>query len=85
VVIPELYFSSMKNVTLLLTIIFSILIFSSCGSSGADTTTSWVSGGIGLGGLLAVLASWERNKSILWALIHFICGWLYVIYYIVTR
>jgi hypothetical protein len=36
--------------------------------------------GIGLGTLIAVLVSWNRNKSILLAIIHGILGWLYVIY-----
>lgn len=41
--------------------------------------------GIGLGSILAVLTSWERNKSILWAILHAIFGWAYVIYFVLTR
>ncbi len=41
--------------------------------------------GISLGTLIAVLCSWERNKSIIWALIHAFFGWIYVIYYVITR
>ena len=41
--------------------------------------------GIGLGTLIAVLVSWSRNKSILWAIIHGILGWLYVIYAIIVK
>ncbi len=41
--------------------------------------------GIGLGSVIAVVASWERNKSILFAILHGILGWLYVIYYAITR
>jgi hypothetical protein len=44
-----------------------------------------VQGGIGLGTVIAVIASWSRNKSILWAIIHGILGWLYVIYFVLTR
>lgn len=41
--------------------------------------------GIGLGTLIAVVVSWSRNKSILWAIIHGILGWLYVIYAILVK
>lgn len=29
----------------------------------------------------AVILSYATNKSILWAIFHFICGWIYVVYY----
>lgn len=38
-------------------------------------------GGIGLGSVIAVAISWSLNKSILWAIIHGLLGWFYVIYY----
>ena len=41
--------------------------------------------GIGLGTIIAVVVSWSRNKSILWAIIHGILGWLYVIYAILVK
>lgn len=44
-----------------------------------------VNTGIGLGSILAVVLSWTRNQSILWAIIHACFGWLYVIYYAFTR
>lgn len=40
---------------------------------------------IGLGSILAIVLSWTRNQSILWAIIHAFLGWLYVIYYAFTR
>jgi hypothetical protein len=40
----------------------------------------YVGPGIGLGTIIAVVISWNRNKSILFAIIHGILGWLYVIY-----
>jgi hypothetical protein len=40
----------------------------------------YVGPGIGLGTIIAVVVSWSRNKSILWAIIHGLLGWLYVIY-----
>jgi hypothetical protein len=41
--------------------------------------------GIGLGSAVAVVLSWQRNKSILLAIIHGILSWIYVIYFAVTR
>ncbi len=41
--------------------------------------------GIGLGTLIAVLVSWSRNKSILWAIVHGILGWFYVIYALLVK
>lgn len=46
---------------------------------------TYVNTGIGLGSILAVVLSWTRNQSILWAIIHAFFGWLYVIYYVLTR
>jgi hypothetical protein len=36
--------------------------------------------GIGFGTALAIAISYTRNHSILWAIIHGILGWLYVIW-----
>ncbi|HEX8385037.1 MAG TPA: hypothetical protein VF576_02580 [Rubricoccaceae bacterium] len=46
---------------------------------------SSATGGIGLGSIIAVVLSWSANHSVLWAVIHGFLGWLYVIYYLVTR
>ncbi len=46
---------------------------------------TYVNTGIGLGSILALVLSWTRNQSILWAIIHAFLGWLYVIYYAFTR
>ncbi len=43
----------------------------------ADTTSA----GIGFGCALAIAISWSVNNSILWAILHGIFSWLYVIYY----
>ena len=40
--------------------------------------------GIGFGSALAIAISWSVHHSILWAIQGFL-GWLYVIYYAVTR
>lgn len=37
--------------------------------------------GIGFGSALAITISWSVNKSILWAIVHGLLSWFYVIYY----
>ena len=44
-----------------------------------------VRGGISLGSALAVAISWSLHQSILWAIIHGVFSWFYVIYYALTR
>ena len=39
--------------------------------------------GIGFGSCLAIVISYTAYKSIGWAIIHGILGWVYVIYYII--
>ena len=41
--------------------------------------------GISIGSALAIAISWSVNKSLLWAIIHGLLSWFYVIYYAVTR
>jgi hypothetical protein len=41
--------------------------------------------GIGLGSAIAVAVSWSLHKSILWAIVHGVLSWFYVIYYLFTR
>jgi len=37
--------------------------------------------GVGFGAALAIVISWSANKSILWAILHGVLSWIYVIYY----
>jgi hypothetical protein len=41
--------------------------------------------GASLGSVLAVVLSWDRNRSIFLAIIHAIFSWLYVIWWAFTR
>lgn len=41
--------------------------------------------GISFGTALAITISWSLHHSLLWAGIHGILGWFYVIYFAVTR
>lgn len=44
-----------------------------------------VSAGISMGCALAMVLSWSRNTSILWAILHGVFSWVYVIYFALTR
>jgi hypothetical protein len=41
--------------------------------------------GISFGSALAITISWSLWHSLLWAIIHGIFSWAYVIYYVITR
>jgi hypothetical protein len=41
--------------------------------------------GIGLGSAIAVVCSWQRNRSILWATLAGVLSWIYVLYFALTR
>ena len=41
--------------------------------------------GITMGSALAITISWSVNKSILWAMVHGVFSWFYVIYYALKR
>ena len=44
-----------------------------------------VTHGLSMGTALAMIISWSLHHSILWAIIHGIFSWLYVIYYAWNR
>ena len=41
--------------------------------------------GIGLGTAIAVVCSWQRNRSVLWAILSGFFSWFYVVYFAITR
>ena len=41
--------------------------------------------GISFGSALAIVISYTAHQSVLWAILHGILSWLYVIYYVFTR
>ena len=51
----------------------------------AETREIIYSGGIGLGSAVAVVCSWQRNRSIILAIISGVLSWFYVIYFALTR
>jgi len=50
-----------------------------------NQTEQVVTIGTSLGSVIAVVCSWQRNRSILWAILAGIFSWLYVIYFAITR
>jgi hypothetical protein len=50
-----------------------------------EPTTIVYRSGYGLGSILAVVCSWQRNRSILWAILAAFISWFYVIYFALTR
>ena len=49
------------------------------------TSSGAAKAGIGLGSAIAVTISWSLHKSIVWAAIHGVLGWFYVIFFALTR
>ncbi len=63
--------------------ILSEIVFGSLSFDGG--VVSVVRNGVGLGTVIAVVCSWQRNRSIFWAIIAGLLSWLYVIYFAITR
>ena len=68
-------------------LLFLILISNQCFSQEVDSDIQQnvIHNGVGLGSIIAVVLSWERNKSILFAILHGIFGWFYVVWFALTR
>jgi len=58
------------------------VIFETLPGGGAFSV---VRDGVGLGSVIAVVCSWQRNRSILWAILAGLLSWLYVAYFAITR
>ncbi|SMO74220.1 hypothetical protein SAMN06265350_10850 [Solitalea koreensis] len=56
-----------------------------CHPYNSEIKQNVIHNGIGLGSVVAVVLSWDRNKSILLAVLHAIFSWFYVIYFALTR
>jgi hypothetical protein len=50
-----------------------------------ERTREVVRSGVSMGSALAIAISWSTHQSILWAIVHGIFSWLYVIYFAITR
>jgi len=76
----------MKKILLIAAaLFFTMSLFAQTNGSPIIQNNDAIKGGVGLGTIIAVVASWSRNESLLWAILHGILGWFYVIYFAVTR
>ena len=48
-----------------------------------NKTTNGIRTGISFGSALAIVVSYAANQSIGWAILHGMCSWLYILYYII--
>lgn len=73
----------MKKIALLIFLLsITTIVF---GQENTNTTIKTVTqSGIGLGSIIAVVTSWDRNRSIGYAILHGIFGWFYVIFFAIT-
>ncbi|MDH4044353.1 MAG: hypothetical protein OEY20_07740 [Gemmatimonadota bacterium] len=55
------------------------------GSSSRFNSREVAKTGISFGSALAMVISWSQHQSVLWAILHGIFSWFYVIYYVFTR
>ena len=74
-----------KYLILIFLVFFAINAFAQFTNPTGASNNIAIQGGVGLGSVIAVVTSWSRNESILWAILHGILGWIYVIYFGVTR
>ena len=63
-------------------LLLSEIVFETIPGGGAFSV---VRDGVGLGAVIAVVCSWQRNRSILWAVLAGPLSWLYVAYFAITR
>ena len=54
-------------------------------ASRHSATTEITRSGITMGSALAMILSYNASQSILWAILHGIFSWLYVIYFVIVR
>jgi hypothetical protein len=77
----------MRN-KILPSVIFCALFLTACATRAnynGYMQPVYIGPSVGLGTIIAVVVSWSRNKSILWAIVHGILGWLYVIYALLVK
>lgn len=81
-----LHNQTLRKMKFVMSFLLVFLIASVAIGQGYTSTTAYsVGSGLSIGAVIAIVASWSRNKSILWAIIHAFLGWIYVIYYVITR
>jgi hypothetical protein len=72
--------------SLIIVLLFCYLpLFAQVDSGTEEVGRTVIKNGVGLGSIIAVVASWSRNSSILWAILHGLFSWFYVIYFALLR
>ncbi len=74
----------MKKQTFLLTLLLLIVTLT-VHAEDSSLNKSILKEGVSLGSVIAAVISWDRNKSILLAIVHAVLSWVYVIYVAITR
>lgn len=53
--------------------------------AGSYNSVEVIKTGVSFGTALAIAISWHQHQSILWALLHGLLSWIYVIWHVLTR
>jgi hypothetical protein len=69
----------MKKQALFMTLVLLFVVITVQAEDGI-VNKSILKDGVSLGSVIAVVISWDRNKSILLAIFHALLSWIYVIY-----
>ena len=69
----------MKKQALFMTLVL-IFVVITVQAEDSIVNKSILKDGVSLGSVIAVVISWDRNKSILLAIFHALLSWIYVIY-----
>ena len=69
----------MKKQALFMTLVLIFVVITVQAEDGI-VNKSILKDGVSLGSVIAVVISWDRNKSILLAIFHALLSWIYVIY-----
>ena len=75
-----------KNVLICTLVLLSqIIVAQTTTISGSNFQSTLTYSGIELGSVIAIVISWSRNESIVFAILHGILGWFYVLYFAIVR
>lgn len=53
--------------------------------AGSNVSREVAKSGVSFGSALAIAISWSQHQSVLWAILHGVFSWFYVVYYVLTR
>ena len=73
------------NWALAFLLFISLDCFSQTTGIPTEIKQTFVKDGIGIGSVIAIVVSWSIHKSIMWAILHGIFGWFYILYYMIVR